>query len=352
MKILIQLLFLIGFVSAYAQPTIVSSSVPTPGTIWTEVYIDEPTGVSPGSGGANQIWNLSNASGFVESDVLEFVTPSSLPSDFDGLFPDADLALYLEDDDSTATFFTSDANGFYIDGVASNSVWAEPPFNMIDYIPNNLFIPFNYTYLDVRENASRTIFTIDQGVPFQYRTTLFSELSADGYGTVITPAGTFSNALRMEISSYTIDSVFADTDMNGEFEFVSTDGPTDEEVSYFFLQNSDPYLIATMDLDEDMISIDYFSYFVSGASGIGEQEDELGLQVFPNPSQGDFSIRLESLGETYLRVLDLDGKELYNERFISTGSTQAISLDEVATGTYIVEVRNSEGTSTSRLKIE
>ena len=352
MKRLLYLLVVLPFASIQAQPTIVQSSAPTPGTTWTEVYIDEPGGISQGSSGANQTWDLTNASGSFGTDVLEFVSPSSVPDGLGAFFPDSDVALYFEEEDSTATFFKSETDGFYIDGFASNSVWVEPPFNFSDFDPDNLFIPFDFSYPDVRNNMSRNVITIDGGVPVQLRSTIISEMTADGYGTVILPIGTFNNILRMETIQYSIDSVFTDADMNGVFEFVSTDGPSPEEISYFWLQNADPMLLATVELEEDQSTVSYFSYLVSGATGTEENFNELGVKVYPNPSQGNFSIRTEWLGATSLRIIDLGGKDIYREQFISNGSTYDIALAGVSSGTYLVQLIAEQGISTTRLIIE
>ncbi len=352
MKNLLSFLVAFAFTSAYAQPTIVQSSAPTVGTTWTEVFIEYPSGISQGPAGANQIWDLSEGSGTIGSDVLSFVSPSSLPPGLNDFFPMADVAVYIEEEDSTASYFKSESDGFYIDGVASNSVFAEPPFNFFDYEPDNLFIPFNFSYPDVRNNVSSNVITINDGTLIQLKSTVISELNADGYGTVITPSGTFNDVLRMETSSYSIDSIYADTDMDGTLEFISTDGPTDAEISYFWLQNTEPVLVASVDLDEDQTTVSYFSYLLVGASGLEENQDELGLNLFPNPSLGNFSIRTDWNGETALRIIDLNGKDVFREDFTSSGTTHEISLKGVSSGTYMLEVRTEDGKKTSRITIE
>lgn len=352
MKIILSIPALLIATISWAQPTIVQSSAPTAGTTWTEVYIDEPSGIWEGNSGANQVWDLSEGTGSSGSDPLEFVSPSSLPDGLNGFFPDSDVALYFEDEDSTATYFKSEPDGFYIDGIASNSVWVEPPFNFIDYDPENLFIPFDFTYPEVRNNESKTVITIGGGVPVQYRSTIISEMTADGYGTLFTPAGTYSNVLRMETSQYYIDSVYADTNMDGEFEFIETEGPSPIDLSYLWLQNAEPMLIATVELEEDQTTVSYFSYIIAGASGITDNLNEQGIVVYPNPSQGNFSIRTDWIGETSLRIIDLDGKMIYQEEFVSNGSSRDFSLLGISSGIYLIEIITEKGISTTRLTIE
>jgi hypothetical protein len=337
---------------AWTQPTIVQSYAPSVGATWTEVYIDFPSGISPGTSGANQTWDLSNGFGAGGSDVLAFIAPASLPDGLGDYFPMSDVAIYFEDEDSTATFFKSETDGFYIDGIASNSVWVEPPFNYIDYDPDNLFIPFNFSFPEVRTNVSRSVITIDGGVPVQFRSTITSTHTADGYGTVITPAGTFNNVLRMESSVVSVDSVFADTNLDGVFEFIETEEPGPAEVSYFFLQNAEPLLVATMDLQEDQSTVGYFSYIVAGTSGIDENYKEPRIVIYPNPSQGNLSILTEWIGETSIRISNLDGKVFYREEFISNGSSYDISLEGISSGIYLIEIHTEEGITTTRLLVE
>lgn len=350
MRILYTITIAFIALSAWAQPTITSNAAPSPGTVWSEVSFEFPTGISLGDAGPNQTWDFSNPIGDSETDALNFISPSELPSGFNGMFDNATLATYA-DEDSSAQFFASTGDGFYVVGFATLSQDAPPPYNMTEFSPPNLFMPYNYTYLDVRNNQSSNTLTLDNGVPLQLRSTIFTEYTADGYGTVSTPAGTFNNALRMQTSSYSIDSVFVDTDLDGVFEFVSTDGPSDSQLTYYYLQNSAPSVIAIIDLDEDQVSISNFSYLLVGSVGLDESTI-LDLDVFPNPSTGSFTIKDDFKGLSTVSLKDLNGREVYLESFQSSGNTRTIEVSDLPAGIYLVELRTAEGVAQTRLTIE
>ena len=115
MKLLLSLTALFSFSMLIAQPTIVESFAPVAGTQWTEFTTDETDVISLGTPGASQTWNYTGFTEEFESSALDFLDPASLPSGFDGMFPDAEMAFY-EVEDSTAQFFYSQADGFYLDG--------------------------------------------------------------------------------------------------------------------------------------------------------------------------------------------------------------------------------------------
>ena len=68
----------------------------------------------------------------------------------------------------------------------------------------------------------------------------------------------------------------------------------------------------------------------------------------PNPSSGLFTI--ESLGEKLLgiRVFDMSGKLIFDQRMISSYQYQ-LNLDEIAVGVYTLEVM--QGTAPSYHKL-
>ena len=79
---------------------------------------------------------------------------------------------------------------------------------------------------------------------------------------------------------------------------------------------------------------------VSGCTtGIGgiDENSTLGIMVFPNPSKGNFTVKLpDASSPATVSVSDVYGKEVFSGNL--TKSETAISLDNVANGTYFIKV--------------
>jgi len=74
------------------------------------------------------------------------------------------------------------------------------------------------------------------------------------------------------------------------------------------------------------------------------------IKVYPNPSTGTFSILLKEAAQ--VEILDLNGKTLYNVGTVNENTKQAINLENVSAGIYLVRVSNDHFSSTQRIVIE
>lgn len=129
-----------------------------------------------------------------------------------------------------------------------------------------------------------------------------------------------------------------------EAGFVNTDGP-------------DPVLWGLTSDDEMMVlGIQY----VEGASltGIEENAPVEGLRLFPNPTNGSFSINFNLLenAKVDLTMFDVVGKQVANLYSGETNTgmfTQTFSADQlgIAAGTYTVRIQVGEGVLTQKVLI-
>jgi len=90
-------------------------------------------------------------------------------------------------------------------------------------------------------------------------------------------------------------------------------------------------------------------------SGVSDAKEEVAVQVFPNPSLGNFEFRIadfEFKNQPTLSVLDLTGKMVFQSAVISPQST--ISLGTVEGGLYFYELKNAanETLQTGKLIVE
>jgi hypothetical protein len=81
------------------------------------------------------------------------------------------------------------------------------------------------------------------------------------------------------------------------------------------------------------------------------------LWVYPNPNQGVFNIRFYNRPgeEITVRVLDNSGREVHRQRTVTTGPYTNIQVNlnrmPVASETYIVEIRDSQGVQVGAKRI-
>lgn len=348
MKKLLGIATLFSFSILSAQPTIVENFAPDVGVQWTEFNTDETDVISLGAAGANQIWNYTGFTEEFESYVLDFLDPASLPAGFEGMFPDAQVALY-EAEDSTANFFYSQADGFYLDGFGSISTSDPLLPSTIDFIPDYLFIPFDFTYLDTRTNVISSEIYIEDGIPLLLKSTIFTEIEGDGHGTITTPEGTYTDVLRLRVVGYHVDSTFADTNGDDIYEFINTDGPSDTTINYQHFQNAETLLIASVEMNSTETEILGFNYMVAGTVGVNEYESSSSLRVYPNPSTGAITVDFsEFRGPSVIEIYDVQGRLVHREQPQTPGDVYEIDLVGIGKGLYALVVI-SEGKRTSAL---
>lgn len=102
--------------------------------------------------------------------------------------------------------------------------------------------------------------------------------------------------------------------------------------------------VVVIDMDED-----------EKGSGGRKSKDEHNFNFYPNPSDGNFVMDLDLNGkeDAQVRITDMNGKEVYNERFSGNGKTsKAISLGKDKKGTFIVTIKQGKRTSSKKIIIE
>ena len=77
----------------------------------------------------------------------------------------------------------------------------------------------------------------------------------------------------------------------------------------------------------------------------GTEEEETGLALYPNPTNGAFVLRLPTswTGETTLRLVDNLGKVLDTQVFAEDNKTLRLDISSYAAGTYFVQLETAEG---------
>ncbi|HEX8531972.1 MAG TPA: T9SS type A sorting domain-containing protein, partial [Cytophagales bacterium] len=82
--------------------------------------------------------------------------------------------------------------------------------------------------------------------------------------------------------------------------------------------------------------------------GNGAEAQGNGLQVFPNPSRGSFSLGMEATGP--VQITDLTGRVLHTTYL--RGGNRTISVPGLRKGAYVLVVQTAEGKRTARILVE
>ena len=87
------------------------------------------------------------------------------------------------------------------------------------------------------------------------------------------------------------------------------------------------------------------TYCLPGA-GIGELDNELGFNVYPNPSNGDMTIQLQENEKVTIQLIDFSGRVMLSET--SQNSTFLLQRGSLNNGLYLLRIFNESGKSTTK----
>jgi hypothetical protein len=89
-----------------------------------------------------------------------------------------------------------------------------------------------------------------------------------------------------------------------------------------------------------------------GSTGI-QEELNLGLEVYPNPSNGSFVVEMDGDNSmTTIKVMDMTGREIYNQTSVVGISYKSVLDLNVVQGTYLMSVITNNFVVTKRLQVK
>jgi hypothetical protein len=321
--------FLTVSMSLRAQ-TINSDWVSSPGVNHVNHYVTLSGSIDPGPAGSGQNWNF----GSLVSDSVntEFVVlPANAPGNSN--FPTATVAFVTNEGTSSYNaFFTVDATvwasiGAYVAATDGNIlVNYSNPMDMLHF-PASL----NSTFTD---NYAMS-FTAG---PLSYSRTGTNVTVMDATGTLITPAGTFSNVLRMmSVQSYVDDFGIPLPPPAGEgtttvYNWISPDYPG--------------VALLSITIDETSTNSDTTVSYVNPTEVGFEQISRSTIGVYPNPANDQVRV-IADMNITRIDVMDLSGRMVTTQTIASNQSQALVSTSTLTNGVYILRAVNSNGNSTS-----
>lgn len=234
-----------------------------------DIYFVSTTGLSTGDTGPNAVWDYSLLTTLFGGQIT-VIDPAQAPAGNE--FPTASAAMNMGD--TIFTYILANADGIHYLG----SQFTTGTFpSLLIYSDSRTFLKFPFTYDDTYFDTYKGITTTSVA---EIRVSAASEMFADAYGTLTTPAGTFSNVLRTITVDAEIDSVFVGGVFMKAFEVLRS------QYSWF-AENSKSPLLSIEILDNTYYgSVDTVAYYSSGGTGISNLSDKplSQLSVFPNPA--------------------------------------------------------------------
>ncbi|MFO0486194.1 MAG: T9SS type A sorting domain-containing protein, partial [Sphingobacteriia bacterium] len=79
-----------------------------------------------------------------------------------------------------------------------------------------------------------------------------------------------------------------------------------------------------------------------------------GIQLDPNPTQGQLTVAIATPGSYSLQLSDLQGRVVYTTTLSSSagGTTTSLQLPSLAPGLYSVQVAGASGTYSGKLSVQ
>ena len=316
---------------AQAQPTLVAStSNPVVNDAFT-VYSFTPTANQQGSAGANQTWNFASLS---SSTTLTSTMISPTGTPYVTAHP-------------TATIVNKTANTNYEYYKTSSTIWERQGFYNLSaaysYENAQTLLSYPLSYTGTFNDTYRGSFSIG-GTIFGFRNGS-STVVADAWGTLTTPAASYTNTLRVKYTDSYLDSTF----LSGAWQVKNYSMTT-----YLWFKSGIHYPLMGISYVTGA-STSSNAYWIR-ATGVGIEENlaaQLNMLVYPNPAQerSTLSLELTEASDVMVRVLDLQGREVIAvpmERYLPGKLQLPLDVANLASGNYLLQAIINDRNATIR----
>lgn len=280
---------------------------------------------SPGNSGPNQTWDFSTISG-TSGGAETVVSPSSTPQGYN--FPNANVAISNTTAGTIAYYKTSSAalQLYGINVISSNT-------NIVFSNPED-YLRFPFIYNNTYSDPFYAQFVSNGYQFYRYGT---NTVTADGYGTLVTPSGTFANVLRIHFVQDYKDSA----DVSGSAYIVNY---YNDEYLWYKDGVNGLQLASTYIFDVSTSGTYTGGSYLPGGLGIADDKNSIEtMEIFPNPARHILNINLclADNQKTDIEILNSAGKTTNisesNECAAGLNLFQ-IDISILPTGIYFVRV--------------
>jgi hypothetical protein len=334
-----------------AQPIITRDWVGTPGDEISVLFTTDVPDAGPD--GANASWDFSSVSPDTTQFDYLYVDPDTTP--FFNSYPNSNLCQFLPDlgiysyykIDNTSWEFLGSAFGMFL--------------NIFQNPKTTLIFPMNFEDSFTDDFSSTTSF---------FGVTTFGtgnvQVTADAYGTLTLPTGTFDDVMRIKLIDEAVDS----TDLGlGIVEKIHK-----TNITYIWLSSVHPGALCTRNVTEsfqvalvpplppdtlirDPDSIFFYDPTATSSAVPYFTNNAFELEVTPNPFVHNLNLNftVDKGQDLKFEMQTINGQVIYSEDISSAPGYNnfVINVQRVPAGSYIAILRGEEEGSIRRLvKIE
>ncbi len=178
-------------------------------------------------------------------------------------------------------------------------------------------------------------------------------MEADGWGTLITPSGTFTNVLRLKGHEVYQDSSAFDEEVIMKYETYVYSWVKPGIIGPLMNYTS----VEATFMGQPMGSTALGTYNATQGLGIGGGiQNHLRFAMYPNPANGQSTVELQvtKAGQVITRIVDMTGREVMSQQEnLSAGMQKVLlNLQGIQPGIYLVEVKMPNAVGQCKLVIE
>lgn len=333
-----------------AQPALQVSVVPDIGDV-TTIQEADTNNVSPGNAGANQTWNFSNLQPLSGSPATQYIYLSPIQTPYGSTFPMANLAVKIEFDTVVYGYARKETNQYSLLGIKNNfveQVYPDPDIQLKNLLYGGSFSDDFANYTDA---GTGIVFYAEGSRTVTY----------DGYGTLMTPLGTFSNAMRIKSVSSQVDSanffgiVYINrTDIRTYDWFVPGQPGVFVSVYYTHTISETYFTPGAPPIISDFGTTKSANYLSSLSIGTVNRPDELaGVSVSfagPNPATDELALNIttEKGQDLHLLLTNVEGKE-FGARSLTLASGEnrvSLPVSHLPAGAYFATLTDGRNVRT------
>lgn len=279
----------------------------------------------PGTAGGGQSWDFSDVQSTISAGVIG-VNPASTP--FADDFPEATIA-FRDNDTSLETYnyWQLTSSEMFVLGMGTDP----GPNQTINHYPDPRKImqypfAFNDTYTD------NYFYAYPSAIMLLHRRGTITA-TADAWGSVKTPASTYSSTLRIKQERVYTDSVWNN---GGDLMSVTTHSETD----YEWYTATSHYPVLHIQVTEAGSSLSYSSL----VGGIEDNPLLSQISIYPNPADDIINVRLTDgiSDKIEIALVSQMGQQL--TQLTETGNHQfSADISGLAPGVYFIRIKSSSG---------